>query len=153
MEEDADFAEEIQRLVDAIKKEGVGSVFDQQGQTVHGPQTNIAGGAQGAVFSGQFKGPLSMGGDVNDFRGSKGAVIRPSGSVSQHFGDTIIGHSRAKESSDDNKNSKKIKALFLASNPKGTTSLEFDREIREITEKIRAAGIVVLLLEGIPEDE
>jgi hypothetical protein len=139
MEEDADFAEEIQRLVDAIKKEGVGSVFDQQGQTVHGPQTNIGGDVQGAVFSGQFKGPLSIGGDVNDFRGSKGAVIRPSGSVSQHFGDVNINHSRAKESSDDNKNSKKIKALFLASNPKGTTSLELDREIREITEKIRAA--------------
>ena len=139
MEDDADFAEEIQRLVDAIKKEGAGSVFDQQGQTVHGPQTNIAGGVQGTVFSGQFKGPLSMGGDANDFRGSTGAVIRPSGSVSQHFGDVNIDHSRAKESSDDHKNSKKIKALFLASNPKGTTPLELDREIREITEKIRAA--------------
>jgi hypothetical protein len=139
MEDDAGFAEEIQRLVDAIKKEGAGSVFDQQGQTVHGPQTNIAGGVQGAVFSGQFKGPLSMGGDANDFRGSKGAVIRPSGSVSQHFGDTNIGHSKAKESSDHHKNSKKIKSLFLASNPKGTTPLKLDREIREITEKIRAA--------------
>ncbi len=133
MEDDADFAEEIQRLVETIKKEGAGSVFDQRGQTVHGPQTNIAGGVQGAVFSGQFNG------DANDFRGSKGAVIRPSGSVSQHFGDVNIDHSRAKESSDDNKNSKKIKALFLASNPKGTTPLELDREIREITEKIRAA--------------
>jgi hypothetical protein len=139
MEEDADFAEKIQRLVDAIKKEGAGSVFDQQGQTVHGPQTNIAGGVQGAVFSGQFKGPLSMGGDANDFRGSTGAVIRPSGSVSQNFGDTNIGHSKAKKSSDDHKNSKKIKSLFLASNPKGTTPLKLDREIREITEKIRAA--------------
>ncbi len=138
MEEDADFAEEILRLVDAIMKEGAGSVFDQRGQSVQ-TQTNIAGGVQGAVFSGQFKGPLSIGGDANDFRGSKGAVIRPSGSVSQHFGDTIISHSRAKESSDDNKNSKKIKALFLASNPKSTKPLELDREIREITEKIRAA--------------
>ena len=139
MEENADFAEEIQRLVDAIKKKGAASVFDQQGQTVHGPQTNIAGGVQGTVFSGQFKGPLSMGGDANDFRGSTGAVIRPSGSVSQHFGDVNIDHSRAKESYDNHKNSKKIKALFLASNPKGTTPLELDREIREITEKIRAA--------------
>ena len=136
MEDDADFAEEIQRLVESIKKEGAGSVFDQQGQTVQGPQTNIAGGVQGTVFSGQFKGPLSMGGDANDFRGSTGAVFKSSGSVSQHFGDVIIGHSRAKA---DNKNSKKIKALFLASNPKGTTPLELDREIREITEKIRAA--------------
>ena len=86
MEDDADFAKEIQRLVETIKKEGVGSAFDQQGQTVQ-TQTNIAGGVQGTVFSGQFKGPLSIGGDANDFRGSKGAVIRPSGSVSQHFGD------------------------------------------------------------------
>jgi hypothetical protein len=139
MEDDAGFAEEIQRLVDAIKKEGTGSVFDQQGQTVHGPQTNIAGGVQGTVFSGQFKGPLSMGGDANDFRGSKGAVFKSSGPVSQHFGDVNIDHSRAKESYDNHKNSKKIKALFLASNPKGTTPLELDREIREITEKIRAA--------------
>ncbi len=139
MEDDADFAEEIQRLVESIKKEGAGSVFDQQGQTVHGPQTNIAGGVQGTVFSGQFKGPLSMGGDANDFRGSTGAVFKSSGSVSQHFGDVNIDHSRAKESYDNHKNSKKIKALFLASNPKGTTPLELDREIREITEKIRAA--------------
>ena len=136
MEDDADFSEEIQRLVETIKKESAGSVLDQQGQTVHGPQTNIAGGVQGTVFSGQFKGPLSMGGDANDFRGSTGAVFKSSGSVSQHFGDVNIDHSRAKA---DNKNSKKIKALFLASNPKGTTPLELDREIREITEKIRAA--------------
>jgi hypothetical protein len=139
MEYDADFAKEIQRLVDAIKKEDAGSVFSQQGQTVHGQQTNIAGGVQGTVFSGQFKGPLSMGGNAIDFRGSNGAVFKSSGSVSQHFGDVNIDHSRAKESSDNHKNSKKIKALFLASNPKGTTPLELDREIREITEKIRAA--------------
>ena len=139
MEDDADFAEEIQKLIDAIKKEGAGSVFNQQGQTVHGPQTNIAGGVQGTVFSGQFKGPLSMSGDANDFRGSTGAVFKSSGTVSQHFGDVNIDHSRAKESYDNHKSSKKIKALFLASNPKGTTPLELDREIREITEKIRAA--------------
>jgi len=42
MEEDADFAEEIRRLVETIKKEGaVSSVFDQRKQKVNGPQTNI----------------------------------------------------------------------------------------------------------------
>jgi hypothetical protein len=138
MEDDPDFAKEIQRLVETIKKEGRRSVFDQRGQTVHGPQTNIAGGVQGAVFSGEFKGPVSMGGDANDFRGSKGAVIKPSGPVSQHFGDADVINIRSKDSS-DHKSSKKIKALFLASNPKGTKPLELDREIREITEKNRAA--------------
>jgi hypothetical protein len=34
---------------------------------------------------------------------------------------------------------KKIKILFLASNPKDTNRLELDREIRDITEKIRAS--------------
>ncbi len=138
MEDDADFAGEIQRLVDAIKNERTGLAFDQRGQTVQGPQTNIAGGVQGSVFSGEFRGPVSMGGDAIDFRGSKGAINKPSGPVSQHFGDSNIINIGERESS-DHKNSKKVKALFLASNPKGTTHLELDREIREITEKIRAA--------------
>ena len=43
------------------------------------------------------------------------------------------------ESTHAHKETKKVKALFLASNPKGTTTLELDREIRGVTEKIRAA--------------
>lgn len=66
-----------------------GRVFDQRGQTVHGPQTNIAGNVQGPVFSGQFSGPVSMGGEAVDMRGSTGAIYKPSGSVSQHIGDKI----------------------------------------------------------------
>jgi len=44
--------------------------MDQRGQTVQGHQTNIAGGVQGSVFSGQFSGPVAQGGDANDFRGA-----------------------------------------------------------------------------------
>ena len=139
MEADAAFAEEIKRLVDSIKKERSRAAFDQRGQTVHGSQTNIAGDVHGPVFSGEFKGPVAMGGDSIDFRGSKGAVFKPTGKVSQHFGDINIGYSGAKVLPEDHKKSKKIKALFLASNPKGTAILELDREVREITEKIRAA--------------
>ncbi len=35
--------------------------IDQRGQQVHGPQTNIAGDARGAVLSGQFQGPVAVG--------------------------------------------------------------------------------------------
>jgi len=37
------------------------SVFDQRGQTVHGPQTNIAGNVHGPVLSGDFKAPVQVG--------------------------------------------------------------------------------------------
>lgn len=56
MEEDPDFAQKIQQLVDAVQKENSRSVFDQRGQTVHGSQTNI-GEANAPVFSGVFSGP------------------------------------------------------------------------------------------------
>lgn len=39
---------------------GAFAVFNQQGQIVHGPQTNI-GTAQGPVFSGNIQGPVSIG--------------------------------------------------------------------------------------------
>ena len=50
--------------------------IDQSGQTVHGPQTTIAGDVAGDVFSGNFDGPVSTGeGDAYDMRGSKNAVV------------------------------------------------------------------------------
>jgi hypothetical protein len=64
-------------------------VFDQRGQTVHGPQTNIAGNVRGPVLSGQFSGPVAMGGEAVDMRSSTGAIYKPSGSVSQHIGNQI----------------------------------------------------------------
>lgn len=37
------------------------NTFDQRGQTVHGPQTNIVGDVNGPVFSGVFNGPVKIG--------------------------------------------------------------------------------------------
>jgi hypothetical protein len=60
MEENADFAQEIQKLVDALQKERARSVFGQQGQTIHGPQTNIEGGVHGIMFSGEASGSMAI---------------------------------------------------------------------------------------------
>ena len=66
------------------------TIFDQRGQTVHGPQTNIAGDVHGPVLSGQFGGPVAVGGgEAVDLRGSQGAIYKPSGPVEQQFGDRI----------------------------------------------------------------
>ena len=66
------------------------TVFDQSGQTVHGPQTNIAGEVHGSVLSGQFSGPVAVGGgEAVEMRGSQGAVYKPSGPVEQQFGERI----------------------------------------------------------------
>jgi tetratricopeptide (TPR) repeat protein len=45
-----------------------------------GPQTNIAGGVQGPVFSGQIDGPVAAGagGEAADFRDSIGMIYKPS---------------------------------------------------------------------------
>ena len=47
------------RLVDELQKGGSRTAFDQRGQTVHGPQTNIAGNVSGPVLSGTFSGPVN----------------------------------------------------------------------------------------------
>jgi hypothetical protein len=55
-----------------------------------GARTNIAGGVQGPVLSGQFGGPVAVGGgEAVDMRGSQGAPYKPSGPVEQQFGDRI----------------------------------------------------------------
>ena len=79
-------------LRSSLRPEPGGGAFDQRGQTVHGPQTNIAGDVHGPVFSGQFSGPVSMGGEAIDMRGSTGAIYKPTGPVRQHFGDKIEIH-------------------------------------------------------------
>ena len=73
------------------------SVFDQRGQTVHGPQTNNVGNVQGSLLSGQFSGLVAMGGEAVDMQGSTGEIYKPSGSVSQHFGDINIIIPKAEE--------------------------------------------------------
>ena len=47
----------------------------QPSRVVHGPQTTISGGVQGPVLSGEFDGPVSVGGgDAVDMRESRGAT-------------------------------------------------------------------------------
>jgi DNA-binding transcriptional ArsR family regulator len=66
---------------------------DQRDQWVHGPQTNIASDVQGPVLSGQFGGPVAVGGgEAVDLRESQGAINRPTGPVDQQFGDRTIVH-------------------------------------------------------------
>ena len=60
LKDDQDFAAKVQRLVDDLQKGGGGrTAFDQRGQTVHGPQTNIAGNVRGNVISRTFSGPVN----------------------------------------------------------------------------------------------
>ena len=61
-------------------QQGTVTQHDQRGQTVQGPQTNIAGSVQGPVLSGQIDGPVAAGagGDAADFRGSIGPIYKPS---------------------------------------------------------------------------
>jgi tetratricopeptide (TPR) repeat protein len=130
MEEDADFAEQIEKLVKTIQKESAGSAFNQRGQTVNGPQTNIAGSVQGSVFSGEFKGPVSTGGDAIDFRGSKGAIFKPTGSVSQHFGDRIEVHG------DGN-----VFGSGSASSFKGTDMRKFQADLQSLRKALSGSGL------------
>jgi hypothetical protein len=59
--------------------------------TVHGSQTQIAGDVHGPVLSGQFEGPVTVGGnEAVDLRGSQGAVVKPSGPVEQQFGHRLV---------------------------------------------------------------
>lgn len=60
MEKDADFAEKIQKLVDALEKGSPRAAFDQRGQTIHGSQTNI-NQANAPVFSGTISGSVNIG--------------------------------------------------------------------------------------------
>ena len=63
--------------------------YDQQGQHVE-QQTNFAGNVTGPVLSGQFSGPVAVGGgEAVDLRGSQGAVYKPCGPVEQQFGNRI----------------------------------------------------------------
>jgi len=69
---------------------GAWTALDQRGQTVHAPQTNIAGDAQGPVLSGSFQGPVAVGeGDAADLRGAQGVVYKPGGPVEQQFGHRV----------------------------------------------------------------
>lgn len=60
LEDDPDFAEKVQKLVDDVQKERAKTIFDQRGQILHGSQTNIVE-ANAPVFSGNFSGPVNVG--------------------------------------------------------------------------------------------
>jgi hypothetical protein len=59
MEADSDFAEKVQKHMDEVQKGSARTAFDQRGQTVHGPQTNISGNVRGSVLSGTFSGSVN----------------------------------------------------------------------------------------------
>jgi len=63
--------------------------IDQRGQTVHGPQTVVAGSVHGPQLSGQFDGPVAVGGgEVADLRGVEQVVYRPTGE--QQVGHRVV---------------------------------------------------------------
>lgn len=55
---------ELARLGGSPRLEAQLAAFDQRGQVVHGPQTNIAGDVHGPILSGTFQGPVVVGGGV-----------------------------------------------------------------------------------------
>ena len=110
--------------------------ISQSGQTVHGPQTNIAGNVTGPVLSGNFDGPVAVGGgEAVDMRGSQGAVYKPTGPVKQHFGEriTIAG--------DGNVIGNNNRVNVNKSQTTGVTVDEFLRLIGELRQAIPQAGL------------
>jgi hypothetical protein len=59
MLEDQDFAEKMRLILDELQNDGTRSLFDQRGQTVNGPQTNI-NKANAPVFSGIINGSVNI---------------------------------------------------------------------------------------------
>ncbi len=113
---------------------GPASVFDQRGQTVHGPQTNIAGNVHGPVFSGQFSGPVAVGGgEAVDLRGAQGAIYKPSGPVEQQFGNRITG--------DGNVIGNHSRSTVIKQTSQGASVDEFRRLIAELQSGLARAGL------------
>jgi hypothetical protein len=54
MEDDSDFFENIQKIVEEIERDRT-PIFDQSKQNVSGPQTNIGGDVKGNVYSGAIR--------------------------------------------------------------------------------------------------
>lgn len=112
------------------------AVFDQRGQTVHGPQTNIGGDVQGPVLSGSFAGPVAVGGgEAVDMRGAQGAVYKPGGPVEQQFGDriTITG--------DGNVVGDHSLSTVVKQNRTGITTDDFLRLLAELRQSLPSAGL------------
>jgi hypothetical protein len=111
-------------------------MFDQRGQTVQGPQTNIAGDVQGPVFSGQFSGPVAVGGgEAVDLRGSQGAVYKPSGPLEQQIGNRI------NITGDGNVIGNSNRVTVVKQTTTGATMEEFRRLIAELKQGLAHAGL------------
>ena len=110
--------------------------INQPMQSVHAPQTNIAGKVSGQVLSGQFGGPVAVGGgEAVDLRGSQGAVYKPSGPVKQQFGDRITITGDGNVIGNDNR------VNVNKSQTTGVTVNEFLRLLGELREAIPQAGL------------
>lgn len=59
MVEDPDFTEKMRLILDELQNYGTQMLFDQHGQTVNGPQTNI-NEANAPVISGIINGPVNI---------------------------------------------------------------------------------------------
>ncbi|MBN2393803.1 MAG: caspase family protein [Anaerolineae bacterium] len=111
--------------------------ISQSGQTVYGPQTNIAGNVTGPVLSGQFDGPVAVGGgEAVDMRGSQGAVYKPSGPVKQHFGNRDI-----RITGDGNVIGNNNRVNVSKSQTTGVTVDQFLRLLDELRQAIPQAGL------------
>jgi len=115
---------------------GAWTAFDQRGQTVCGPQTNIAGDVQGPVLSGQFGGPVAVGGgEVVDMRGSQGTVYKPSGPVEQQFG------SRITITGDGNVIGSGSRSTVIKQQTTGVTVEQFLHLLTELRQTLPNAGL------------
>lgn len=82
-------------LLPALKEHSRQSVFDQRGQTVNGPQTNIQGSVNGPVFSGNFQGPIQ----VETGRQIKAENIKNNGSAINIAGGDVVQKNTASDNS------------------------------------------------------
>ncbi len=112
------------------------TMFDQRGQTVLGPQTSIAGDVHGPVLSGQFGGPVAVGGgEAVDIRASQGAIYKPSGPVEQQFGNRIS------ITGDGNVIGNRSRSTVIKQTSRGASVDEFRRLIAGLKSGLAQAGL------------
>ena len=125
----------------------IGITSDLSGQIVHGPQTTITGDVHGPVLSGQFGGPVVVGGgEAVDLRGSQGAIYKPSGPVEQQFGSrtTIMG--------DGNVIGGGSHATVIKQQTTGVTVDAFLRLLTELRQALPTAGLDPDIAQAVESD-
>jgi hypothetical protein len=111
-------------------------MFDQRGQTVHGSRSSILGDVHGPVLSGQFGGPVTVGGgEAVDLRGSQGVIYQPSGSVEQQFGNRIS------ITGDGNVIGDHSRSTVVKRTTQGASLEEFSRLIAELKSELAQGGL------------